>query len=449
MTIFSQTTQIHYKHLDYWPAIAVMTTSQPRDFIPVDRTCNVTPPTMGSSDTSGLHRQSGPGILTPPTSPAEGRADSSPHQKRLSPPSISSKVVDRTSVDPIASFALPQGSLDTCLRCPFDVKVLSDPHGGNQVFGSGAWSTVYKAIQQPAPDSIALLTPPSSPVAHTTSLLAVKVPTRRDADAVLEQEGEILTFLTTVKDAKKYIVPFFGLIPRFSALVLEAIPLSLEDHIVSCSRQAKHSLTTRNMNNPVIGNHRTWLDLSHKIITALDWLHDEAGVVHGDIKPGNFLLRPVSTSTISTEFQFDPIFIDFSSGRLLNSDKVNLNSLSAVTREYTAPELLSSAVLRDPESTATSASDVFSAAVTLLVAATGDTKVYPGSVFQRQAMATQGWQVLQLVKSGDRGPRVPRHGIVERVLERAVLKAGMGRVNTKQWLAIVEEIMAGEPSKTT
>jgi serine/threonine protein kinase len=201
------------------------------------------------------------------------------------------------------------------------------------------------------------------------------------------------------------------------------------------------------MGNPVIGSIRCWLGLAHKVVSALYWLHNTARVIHGDIKPGNFLLRPVPGSQVDSAFPFQPIFIDFSSSHLSESEGPTLNTLSAVTREYTAPELLSSAVLRDPKSTATFASDIFSTAVTLLVAATGDIKVYPGSVFQRQAMATQGWQVLQLARSGEQGARVRRHGVVERALERAVLRAGMGRVTATQWLDIVEEMMIGDPAK--
>ncbi|RJE16899.1 Protein kinase domain-containing protein [Aspergillus sclerotialis] len=84
-------------------------------------------------------------------------------------------------------------------------------------------------------------------------------------------------------------------------------------------------------------------------------------------------------------------------------------------------------------------------AITLLVAATGQMLVYPGSVFQRQAMATQGWMVLNYARNADQGSRVPRFGVVERVLERAVLKADMGRVSAREWLGIVETIAQGIP----
>ena len=346
------------------------------------------------------------------------------------------------------ALSLPPSYEQNFTVCPFDVKILSNRHGGNEIFGSGAWSTVYKAIRQPAPSSVGLITPPSSPVAANPFLLAVKVPMRKDAEAILEHEGEILKYLSSLTNSEKFITPFFGVIPKFSSLVLGAVPLSLEEHITVCAMRAKQTLTTWNMSEPVIGSTRTWLDLAHKIVSGLHWLHEEAGVVHGDIKPGNFLLKPLATEGGGVLFPYQPVFIDFSSSYVLENDKPTPNMLSAVTREYTAPELQTSAVLRDPKSSTTFASDIFSTAVTLLVAATGDTKVYSGSVFQRQAMATQGWQVLQLVQGSDQGARVPRHSVVERALEQAVLRAGMGRVSAGKWLDIVEEMMAGEPSKT-
>ena len=391
-----------------------------------------------------------PMIVTPPTSPAEIRCCSDELARESTSHSTSAfgqPGDGRTLVDNSQSVSISSSCEVAFQVCPFDVKILSDRHGANEIFGSGAWSTVYKAIQQPAPFSVGLVTPPSSPVAANPFLLAVKVPMRKDAEPILEHEGEILTYLSSFGDADKFVVPFFGVIPKFSSLVLAAIPLSLDEHIQSCARKAKEALTTWNMSEPVIGTQRIWLNLAKKIIAALHWLHDEAGVVHGDIKPGNFLLKPATTSNDNGQFPFQPIFIDFSSGYLVDSKKSTPNTLSAVTREYTAPELLSSAVLRDPKSSTTFASDVFSTAVTLLVAATGDPKVYSGSVFQRQAMASQGWQVLQLVRGGDQGSRIPRCGMVERTLERAVLRAGMGRISAGQWLDVVEEMMIGEPSK--
>jgi hypothetical protein len=403
-----------------------------------------TPPHIGSKSDGPKQNVSGrPGInlLTPPASPNQSRNPSNQYDDQ------DNSEQNFSDVDSIRS-SLPKPAANDATICPFDVKVLTDQRGGNHVFGHGAWSTVFKAVRQQAPSSLGVFTPPSSPVAASPLLLAVKVPTRKDAALIMEREARILTYMSRIPESEKYVVHFYGMVPAYSSLVLTAIPLSLEDQLITSAKNARTALSTWNMSNPVIGTERSWLGFAHKVISALNWLH-EVGVVHGDIKPGNIMLTHSSKSANESFFPFDPIFIDFSSSHLPHSGSACTNSLSAVTREYTAPELLSVSVLRDPNATATFDSDVFSTAVTLLVAATGDTKVYSGSIFQRQAMATQGWQVIQFARSGDNGSRVPRQGIVERTLERAVLRAGMGRVTASQWLRIVNDMMSGEPSKAS
>lgn len=330
--------------------------------------------------------------------------------------------------------------------CPFDVEVLKDQYGRNQTFGSGAWSTVYKATTYSRTEIHAgLPSPPASPKLSLPVLVAVKRPLNKDAITIIESEAKILSFISTVDGCEDYVVPFYGIDTRDSSLVLAAVPLSFDHYITRCAQNSAQNLSTRNMTEPVIGSTGVWLDLAYQMISALDWLHNEAGVVHGDIKPGNILLS--QNSTPLSPFPYRPLFADFSSSQLLDAPEPTPNTLSAVTREYTAPELLSSAVLRNPKSMATTASDVFSLAVTLLVAATGDTMVYSGSMFQRQAMATQGWHVLSHVRNGEQGSRVPRQGVVERTLERAVLKAGMGRISAERWKDVVEQMVRGEPTK--
>lgn len=403
-----------------------------------------TPPELTADSSLGLGFaiRSESTVPTPPTSPDQNRPTSD-RCKDLHRPDGTSNNYE------LIQYWDSKPATNELSICPFDVKVMTDQRGGNQVFGHGAWSTVFKAVRQQAPSVLGMITPPSSPVTANPLLLAVKVPTRKDARAILEHEGRVLTYMSQISGYGEYVVHFYGLVPAYSSLVLAAIPLSLEDHIVLSANRAKLTMSTWSMGSPVTGNARSWLDLCHRVISALNWLHTTAGVVHGDIKPGNIMLRPSSKPTGATEFPFDPIFIDFSSSHVPHSGSTCMNSLSAVTREYTAPELLSSSVLRDPKSTATFASDVFSTAATLLVAATGDTKVYPGSSFQRQAMATQGWQVIQFARSGDQGSRIPRQGVVERTLERAVLRMGMGRVSASQWLDIVDDMKREEPAKAS
>ena len=331
------------------------------------------------------------------------------------------------------------------IECPFEIDMLKDERGRDAIFGTGAWSVVYKANTRAKSSNISIsLTPPLSPMVSIPALVAVKKPARRDAVVILKSEAKILSHLRCVPDSQMYIVPFHGVVDE-ATIVLDAIPFSLEDHIRRCAAIAQQNFSTSTMTEPVLGNRARWFHLARRLISALVWLHDEAQVVHGDIKPGNILLSHVRGSGI--DITFEPVFADFSSSQRLYLQETTPNTLSAVTREYTAPELLNLKVFRDPNSTATTASDVFSMALTLLVAATGQLLVYSGSVFQRQAMATQGWMVLSHVRNADGGTRVPRHGTVERVLERAVLRSNTGRVSAQQWLGIVETIAKGEPAK--
>ncbi|RMZ85393.1 hypothetical protein DV737_g730, partial [Chaetothyriales sp. CBS 132003] len=333
--------------------------------------------------------------------------------------------------------------------CPFTVDLLQDSQGQDQVFGYGAWSVVLKGSSRAgavleSSHSSGALTRPLSPTNSLPLVVAVKRPARIDAIPILENEGKILTYLSHIKDYSKHVVTFYGVaVPDQTDLVLEVLPFSLEEYIKRCAAVAKRTLTTWNMSEPVVGSPGVWLSLAESVISGLVWLHEVAGVNDED----------------KCSFAFQPLFIDFSSSHRVDARVPRpLNTLSAVTREYTAPELLVSSVLREPSATATKQSDVFSLAVTLLVAATGNTMVYLGSVFQRQAMATRGWQVLDFVRSSsgsieDGGARVPRHGVVDRALTKAVVKADHGhgldaRISAREWLLHVQQMRRGELTKT-
>lgn len=337
-------------------------------------------------------------------------------------------------------------ALSGVIECPFKIEIIKDSAGREQVFGRGAWSTVYRAIARERTklmDSI-LPTPPSSPVAFVPLIVAVKMPARKDAQPILRNEGVVLSHIVRSECSDRFVVPFYGCQSSTASLVLGPVPLNLHDFIESGAAQSQRP--TWPAPDPVIGSTTAWMSLAEHTIAGLAWLHTKAGgagVVHGDIKPGNILLLPDLHA--EPDFPFTPLYADFSSSWLLSEPTITPNTLSAVTREYTAPELLSSKVLNDPNSVASTASDVFSLAVTLLVAATGELMVYPGSMWQRQAMAVQGWEVLNHVRNGDQGHRVPRHGVVDRALERAVLKAEMGRIDATRWATLVEQMRSGEP----
>ena len=410
------------------------------------------PATASSPDPKLSHGPPSSSLLTPPTSPRQNRSSS--NISDLATPISASYVqspgplleLKHAKSDAIATEP-PNQSIahNVDAECPFGIEILKDERAEDAIFGVGAWSTVFKATTHVKPRTVlGSLTPPLSPTIIAPVLVAVKKPARRDALTILKNEAKILSHLRAVADHEKYVVPFYGVLDE-ATIVMAAIPFSLEKHVRKCTVVASQNFSTWTMTEPVLGSTAKWVVLARQLISALSWLHGRAQVIHGDIKPGNILLSRVQGS--ATDITFQPVLADFSSSQRLDIEETTPNTLSAVTREYTAPELLTSKVLRDPISTATTASDVFSMAITLLVSATGQMLVYHGSMFQRQAMATQGWMVLSNARNGEGGTRVPRFGVVEKVLERAVSKADMGRMSAQQWLGMIENLARGEPAK--
>ena len=210
-------------------------------------------------------------------------------------------------------------------------QLVGSPSSGYQVYGHGAWSTVYRAVEitehNPRSTSttttISLtnttmppLTPPispsSSPVLRSLrSLLAIKTPSSHSAHVILKKEACILTYLSSLlnPNATNHLAAFHGYDFSQSSLVLEAVPLSLETHAIAAAKAARLNLSTKNMFDPVVGT-AEWAHLATKLIDGLAFLHS-ARCVHGDIKPANILLRPSST------FPFpSPLYCDFSSSHI-------------------------------------------------------------------------------------------------------------------------------------
>lgn len=335
--------------------------------------------------------------------------------------------------------------LSSPLQYTDELEFQHDPKGRPIEFGRGVWSVVYKASSSPSSKS-PLMTPPSSP-AGGGRVVAVKYPVRRDAHAVLDAEALALTRLSQVQGSQRHIIPFHGYIPESHSIVMSAVPLSLSTYIEEKADLAQKHKTTRTMFDPVEGMAQ-WQDLVKKLVTGLRWLHTECLIVHGDIKPHNILLksRPVENDTNSNGVPFDPLFADFSSahnisGSSLSAEKETGTSLTALTPPFAAPELLSVSSLTSPGTGPTPASDVFSLAVTLLAAATGDLLLYPGtSNMQRLAMAREGHRVIDFARSGPNGSRVPRNGSVERVLKPAVVKDPSQRIQPNEWADLVAAV---------
>ncbi|KAJ5639360.1 uncharacterized protein N7484_007222 [Penicillium longicatenatum] len=330
-------------------------------------------------------------------------------------------------------------SISSPLRFTDDLKVDYDSEERPIEFGRGAWSIVYKARSIPSVSTIH--TPPSSPIA-TSRVYAVKAPLRRDARPVLQSEALTLTRLNLTSGYERYIVPFHGYHSDTEALVMTAVPLALSTYIEDqADLLRKQGPSTATMFDPVQGPD-SWRDLARKLISGLEWLHKTAGIIHGDIKPHNLLLRPIpDDSSDASTLPYEPLFADFSSALDLTPDipgqDASHTSMSAFTPPFTAPELLSLKALKSGEAVPSPASDVFSLAATLVAAATGDLLLYPGSSnMQRLAMARDGHRILEFTRCGTNGSRVPRAGFVEKLLSPAVAKDPVERIDTSDWVVM-------------
>ncbi|CAG7938020.1 unnamed protein product [Penicillium salamii] len=315
-----------------------------------------------------------------------------------------------------------------------DLEICRDSNDRQIEFGRGVWSTVYKARSTPTQPFLG--TPPSSPVT-AAQVFAVKAPLRRDARPVLKAEAATLTRLTHINGHELHIVPYHGFHTELCALVLSAIPLSLATYTEDQAELSRKRTGLKTMFEPVQGS-EAFKDLAKKLITGLNWLHDTAGVVHGDIKPQNILLRESHGP-----FPFEPLFIDFSATVEITSDDEPLDttraSMSSFTPPFTAPEMLAS--LMCSEMAPTAASDVFSLAATLLAVATGDLLLYSNMNHRlRLEMARAGHQIIDFTRGGMSGCRVPKNGFVERIVKPAVVKDPKMRIATADWMKLVLEV---------
>ncbi|MCJ1399357.1 hypothetical protein MMC11_002559 [Xylographa trunciseda] len=306
----------------------------------------------------------------------------------------------------------------------------------HEAYGYGAWSTVRRATETSATSSP--FTPPNSPPRNDSNplpqshprILAVKTPIRPSAHAVLAHEARILTYLHAFPAASGYILPFHGFLPETHSIVLSAIPLTLEAHARIALRTAQENFTTRTMFDPVIGTTQ-WTSLAKALISGLAFLHSKQ-CIHGDIKPANILLSPIS----DTDFQ--PLICDFSSSFILppGSAPPPINPANdAITPAFTAPELLEGYRPGKSASAATFASDVFALGVTLLVAAVGDVP-YQGMALQRLAMAREG-RPLAFARGGEQGSRVMKGGVVDGVLEGSLEREVEKRITAEGWVGRV------------
>ena len=314
---------------------------------------------------------------------------------------------------------------------------------GHEEFGRGVWSVVYRAEGLPDhPTESELLTPPTSPLtqsrsASSHSFFAVKAPLRRDAHKVLDNEARILTYLHQTSNATNHLVQFHGYDSAQHSIILDAYPLTLATHAKSALASTRASFTTKTMCDPVVGKTQ-WAEIAEGLINGLAFLHD-FGCVHGDIKPANVLLQSTSSST------FRPLYCDFSSSHILcPSSSLQIDEVSAVTPDFTSPELLASFYHRNgSRAVATFASDIFALGVTLLVAATGESPYVSARMeIQKLAMAKEG-RPMEFARAGDQASRVMKGRMVVKSLTRALEKDPMRRVSALEWKLEVLEALKG------
>ncbi|KAL9034412.1 MAG: hypothetical protein Q9214_007054, partial [Letrouitia sp. 1 TL-2023] len=327
--------------------------------------------------------------------------------------------------------------------------ILGSSSSGHEEFGRGVWSIVFRAIETQDLNSSQPLTPPTSPLngssrPSTSELLAIKKPARRDAYKILRHEARILTYLHSFDQAAAYLVPFHGYDASRSSLVFGAVPLNLDTHSATAAKSARANFSTKTMFDPVTGV-QTWQSLAQQLIAGLAFLHSK-GCIHGDIKPANILLRPGEKTGSSQSFI--PLYCDFSSATI-EYDRLSQNAgqqqqqqqITALTPDFTSPELFSSLIGSTSNAVATPASDVYALGVTLLVAATGESP-YAGVRLEMQklSMAREG-KVLEFARQGSQGTRIMRGRGVERCLKGALEKRVEERWEIKKWTEEVEQVV--------
>ncbi len=415
----------------------------------------------------GNHAGNGRDALTPPSSPHAVRSHrahpvSSPNSNR-SPEGDSIAESDNNAASGVKTF-------------PFHIFDY-DTENASQL-GSGLWSTVYMAhstsptlshehlalslssLSSALPSSA--LTPPSTPNGVATPkaplAYAIKVPTRKDAIAVLLHEARILTHLAASPNAIEHVITFFGHDRRNDALVLEAVPTSLERWTQDCESLDESSRAWT--------MHAAFRSLSLSLVQGLAWLHEQ-GVVHADIKPANILLRgldrrrkPASDvfqdksnadAVLPHEFLYCPVYIDFSAS-VLEATPADMPSSAAAgggTWDFLAPEILSS-----PSPPPTRASDVYALAITLLWTLTGRSPFADApNAFLRRDMIKQGraWdyaaasdvgsqRISALVNRGKSGNGNTESKFdVKSLIGMALKKDVEKRITSRDWSVLVKD----------
>ena len=320
-------------------------------------------------------------------------------------------------------------------------QLIGSSSSGYEAYGRGVWSVVYRAVKVSDPEilSTSLLTPPTSPISHSAptthvnNILAIKVPSRRDAHKILDSEARILTYLHAYPQASNYLVPFHGYDEPAHRILMDPVPLSLDSHVKAAAKTARANFSTATMFDPVIGTSQ-WGHLATSLIAGLEFLHSRS-CIHSDIKPANILLRP--SSDPYTPGTYTPLYVDFSSSAIASSG-TSPEQVSALTPDYASPELLTA--LKSGTAFTTPASDVFALAVTLLAAVIGESPYAAARMeVTKLGMCREG-KPLDFARGGDQGSRVLQNSEASKVLEGAV-RDPETRWSVKEWKEEARQVL--------
>ena len=373
-------------------------------------------------------------LVTPPSTPPQPVYD----QSSTSVDTITAQLSGRVSLEATHDEALEprinQEIEQENLTLQQTPKICHKRFRYHEELGRGVWSSVLRATEIPDVASLQL-SPPASPKNDVECMFlhtfAVKKPSRRDACEILQHEARILSYLHKNPDAMSFLVPFHGLCPADNSLVLDALPINLETYTKTAAQKPS---TSKTIYDPVIGREE-WSNAARNLVSGLAFLHQN-DCIHGDIKPSNVLLR------FDGNGKMIPLYCDFSSSRLqcATATPGKCEQITAVTTEYASPELLEALRLNGATpAVATTASDVFALAVTLLTAATGQSP-YAGLRMQCQklAMAKEGLP-LEYARSGEQASRVMKGKLVDKYLWTSLTKNAENRCGARLWLEKIGE----------
>jgi serine/threonine protein kinase len=254
----------------------------------------------------------------------------------------------------------------------------------------------------------------------------VKQIVKRNSESVesLLHEAAVLTYLSTKLKHQNFVVDFYGIdmgVTRnvLPALVFEKMECSFQDWL-------KRSLSSnlekrRNQLLPVLGS------FTIQLTSALRWLHDEAAVVHGDIKPSNILIRSrLHVSEVGTSTTLALCFADFASACIIDQPKP---AHTGLTYAYMAPEKL-----RKPQDTPTLAGDVWALGITMLEMVVGRDPYRDINPRMRKLAAIGHGEPIAYVR--DEIEEVGGLKYAKDVLGPALEKDPMKRVTAREWPAI-------------